>query len=236
MYCNTTSLVKTLPTHKQVYCLKCRSWKCEDCAPLRAWELRKLAKSGNPTRFLTLTIRFREGDSPKQKAQALKHAWTLLRARIVKRFKVPKVDYLQVWEKTKRGAPHLHIFLRGRYLSKAWLSEQMADLIDSPVVDIRKIKNQKQAISYVTKYITKANAQFEGCKRYVRSQSYSLEKKKEKPVIEEGVQWDQSSATATQQIEIWLQLHGGVAYPKRGYWLYIPPGCTGPPDLAFGPN
>lgn len=236
MYCGSTSLVKTEPSHKTIYCLKCRSWGCEDCAPERAWQLRKLAKSGNPTRFLTLTIRFHDGDDPDAKARDLARAWRLLRARIVKRYKVKRVQFIGVWERTKRGAPHLHIFLRGRFIKKQWLSDQMADLIDSPVVDIRKIENKAKAANYVTKYITKAAARFAGCKRYWRSQGWDLTPEKDKPLLDAGpVEWTQSGGDVNSTVEA-LLMHGGWAAPMGRYWIYVPPGCTGPPNFGIGRN
>lgn len=234
MYCGTTSLVKNLPTHKQIYCLKCRSWKCEDCAPQRASQLRGLAKSGQPTRFLTLTIRFNDGDNPDAKARELARAWRLLRARIKKRYNVKSVEFLAVWEATKRGAPHLHIFLRGRYLHHQWLSEQMEDLCNSPVVSIEKIENKDKAANYVTKYITKAAKSFDGCKRYWRSQGYQLKKNKwEKPIDPEGTYWTKSGGTPCQTIEGLLEL-GGTAWVKARYWIWVPPGSAWVPDLGFG--
>jgi hypothetical protein len=231
-YCGETSIVKNLPTHKQVYCLKCRSWGCEECAPLRASQLRALARSGTPTRFLTLTIRFHDGDNPDAKARELARAWRLLRDRIKKRFKVKKVSFLAVWEATKRGAPHLHIFLRGRYISHKWLSEQMDDLIGSPVVGIEKINNKDKAANYVTKYITKANKSFAGCKRYWRSQDYEPpEKKFVKTPDPEGTYWTKSGGTAFQTVES-LVLQGGIAFPRKSYWIVIPKGKRGPPELA----
>lgn len=236
MYCGSTALVKNVPTHKVIYCLKCRSWGCEDCAPERASQLRGLAKSGKPTRFLTLTIRFQEGDDADDAARRLARAWRLLRLRIKKRYRVKKVPFIAVWEATKRGAPHLHIFMRGRYLHQKWLSEQMDDLINSPVVDIRKIQNKDKAANYVTKYITKAAKQFAGCKRYWRSQDWQLEKKENPNGPDpEGTYWTKSGGNLSQTLEA-LLLQGGWAAPKGRYWIYVPPGCTGPPDFGFGRN
>lgn len=233
MYCGSSALVKTVPTHKTIYCLRCRSWGCDDCAPARASQLRALCKHGKPTRFLTLTIRFHDGDDPDKKAQELARAWRLLRQRICKRWKVKKVHFIAVWESTKRGAPHLHIFLRGRYLQHAWLSAQMDDLIGSPVVSIEKIENRDKAANYVTKYITKEAKQFKGCKRYWRSQGWDLRPKKDAE-LEMGQTpiWTKSGGTDHQTVEA-LLLKGGYAIPYRFFWIYVPPGCAGPPKEAL---
>lgn len=236
MYCGSTSLVKSLPTHKTIYCLKCRSWQCEECAPRRASQLRALAKGGNPTRFLTLTIRFNDGDDPDAKARDLARAWRLLRARICKKHKIKQVQFLAVWERTKRGAPHLHIFMRGRFLKQKWLSEQMDDLINSPVVDIRKINNAKKAANYVTAYITKDNAKFEGCKRYWRSQTWDQRPAFEKAPGEELATWKTETTTAGIVVARLMDRYGGGVIKEKHYWIWVPPGSAGPPDLACGLN
>jgi hypothetical protein len=233
-YCGSSSIVKNMPTHKRVYCLKCRSWQCEDCAPMRASQLRGLVRRGAPTRFLTLTIRFLDGDDPDAKARELARAWRLLRERIKKRFKVKKVSFLAVWEATKRGAPHLHIFLRGRFIRHDWLSEQMDDLIGSPVVSIEKIDNKDKAANYVTKYVTKANRTFNGCKRYWRSQDYEPpEKRYVKEPDPEGTYWTKSGGTDYQTVAGLVDA-GWSAWPQKSYWILIPPGMDPPPEIGLG--
>lgn len=236
MYCGSTSLVKTLPTHSTIYCLKCRSWGCEECAPRRASQLRAQAKGGAPTRFLTLTVRWQDGDDADAKARELARAWRLLRARICKRYKVPRVHFLAVWEQTKRGAPHLHIFLRGRFLKQKWLSEQMDDLIGAPVVDIRKIENKNKAANYVTKYITKANKKFEGCKRYWSSQGWDQRPKFQKAPGEEQATWKTETTTAGIVIARLLDRFGGGVIRAPNHWIWVPPGSAGPPNLGQALN
>jgi len=51
----------------------------------------------------------------------------------------------------------------------------MAELISAPIIDIRRIRNQKETIRYVAKYITKAPAQFGTAKRYWSSRDYELD-------------------------------------------------------------
>jgi hypothetical protein len=48
----------------------------------------------------------------------------------------------------------------------------MAELVDSPIVDIRRIRGVNKVIRYVAKYITKAPKQFDGSKRYWNSQNW----------------------------------------------------------------
>lgn len=87
---------------------------------------------------------------------------------------VQSVPYFAFLEKTKRGEPHLHILLRLPFVPQDWISEQMADLARSPVVWIEAIKGAKHAVAYVTKYVTKAPAQWGNKKRYWRSRNWMI--------------------------------------------------------------
>lgn len=78
----------------------------------------------------------------------------------------PRCHYMAFNEETEAGEPHLHILLRMPFIPQDWLSQQMAELIDSPVVWIEKIKGAKSAIKYVAKYVAKAPAQFGKSRRY----------------------------------------------------------------------
>lgn len=231
-YCLSNTLVKTEPTHKTLYCLKCRSWGCETCAPERAYQLRKLCKSGKPNKFLTLTIRFQDGDSPDQAAQELARAWRLLRIRMCKRWGLRQIPFIAVWEATKRGAPHLHIFMRTRYIHQKWISEQMDDLIGSPIVNVQKIKDQRKATNYVTKYITKDAKRFNGCKRYWRSQNWDITKEqKEKEPPPWTITWTQTGLPLIQSLAIYDR-PGFTIMSHKHYWIIIPPGCAGPPKTG----
>lgn len=96
-----------------------------------------------------------------------------------------KMHYMAFAEETKRGEPHLHILLRCPYIPQKWISEQMNDLIKSPVVWIERIKNTKQAIGYVSKYVSKAPAQFGRSRRYWISRGYQINQgdREEKPKV-----------------------------------------------------
>lgn len=96
---------------------------------------------------------------------------------ITKRTKVGKVKrlhYMAFAEETEKGEPHLHILLRTKYIPQRWLSQQMAELLNSPVLWIEKIKSVKSTIAYVAKYVTKAPAQFGKSRRYWVSRYYQV--------------------------------------------------------------
>lgn len=174
--CRQYTLVKHHPEYKLVRCLKCRAWNCDFCAPERRAQLMALAASGEPQRFITLTINPRVGDDPESRLRLLARAWRLCVKRLRRLNPNVPLEYLAIVEETKKGEPHLHILARCDYIPQKLLSSIMAELIDSPIVDIRLIRNQGEVIRYVAKYITKAPKQFGRGKRYWSSRGYELEK------------------------------------------------------------
>jgi hypothetical protein len=90
---------------------------------------------------------------------------------------ITRLHYMAFPEETKAGEPHLHILLRTQYIPQRWISQQMAQIIDSPVVWIEKVKGARAAIAYVTKYVTKAPAQFGRSRRYWYSKFWQVKKR-----------------------------------------------------------
>lgn len=144
------------------------------CRPRRLRDLKKLARSGAPDMFITLTVNPEVGESPADRARLLVENWRRARRAAIKRFSLKELPFIAIFEKTKRGEPHLHILARSRFIPHEWLSRFMGDAIGAPVVDIRRVKNQKQAVAYVSKYVGKAPHSFEGTKRYWRSQDFAI--------------------------------------------------------------
>jgi len=95
--------------------------------------------------------------------------------RLRRRYGPNSIDYLAVVEKTKHGEPHLHILARCPYIPQSYLSGIMKELIDAPIVDIRAVKNQRNAILYVAKYVTKEPERIGTAKRYWSSMTYELD-------------------------------------------------------------
>lgn len=135
-----------------------------------------LAASGQPTRFLTLTINPIEGRNPAHRLRLLSHAWRVIVQRLRRRYPRSNIDYLAIVEETKLHEPHLHILLRSPYIAQSLLSDWMGEIVNSPIVDIRLIRNQREVVRYVAKYITKAPAQFGTAKRYWSSRTYEIDK------------------------------------------------------------
>jgi len=143
--------------------------------------------------FLTLTHRADDTTSRAQKAQALAHAFGLLRRRIKREFGIEKLPFLAVFEAHLSGVPHLHVLLRCRYIPQRWLSDTMRKLLGSPIVDVRRIKNTRGMVSYVAKYLGKAPHKYENVKRYWRSLDYEVpEERYIKPPRDPHVEWERS--------------------------------------------
>lgn len=131
-----------------------------------------MAASGEPTRFLTLTVNPEYLDSPEDRRLALAAAWKVVVKRLRRRFGDREVAYLAVTEQTKQGEPHLHILLRSPYIPHQLLSAWMAELLHAPIVDIRRIRNTREVIRYIAKYFTKDPFKYGDSKRYFRSKNY----------------------------------------------------------------
>lgn len=179
--CRSYTLVKTLDAAVYAKCLKCRSWGCEHCQPVRRRQLMAQASSGLPERFITLTIDPAVGGDPESRLRLLSHAWKVIIKRLRREHPSADIEYMAVVEATKNGEPHLHILARCPYVPKKVLSNWMRELAHSPIVDIRKVTGVKQAVQYVAKYISKAPAQFGAAKRYWQSRRYRLSKDDYKP-------------------------------------------------------
>jgi hypothetical protein len=98
----------------------------------------------------------------------------------MRRYGWRKLPFIAVFEQTKLGWPHLHILLRSGFIDRSFISSIMAELTDSPIVDIRLIKSQAQIAGYVAKYVGQEPHQFGKCKRYWQSQDYDLRPKPER--------------------------------------------------------
>ena len=177
--CGGWSIVVPHWTAAKAITMFCRSWSCPDCAPRRRAALKRLAMSGRPTKFLTLTIKDGMAPTPEAEALLLSDAFRKLIKRWRRHKKGHEVEFLAVFEPHKSGRPHLHVMLRAPYTRQEWLSKQMKDLLESPIVDIRAITDRRKVARYVAKYITKSNVRFGSAKRYWSSPRYAPKAEKE---------------------------------------------------------
>ncbi|HDZ44103.1 MAG TPA: hypothetical protein ENH80_09195 [Phycisphaerae bacterium] len=174
MFCAEWSLVKKEFKLTTVIPLRCRCWHCDECRPLRTYQLVSDAKRGDPDLFITLTSRRRPGLTPDEAAVLLAHAWRKVRAAYLRVHGPLSLEFLAVFERTKKGWPHIHIVARCHWLDQKWLSHQMDALIGSPVVDVRRVHGKSKVAAYISKYISKNPERFIGVKRYWRSKNYLM--------------------------------------------------------------
>jgi len=153
--------------------LLCRSWQCPHCQPLRRRQLMANAAAGDPVLFLTLTVNPRLYAHPEERLKKLAWAWRTVVKRLRRERGHDSIEYLAIVEATKRGEPHLHILLRAKFIAQSYLSQCMNELIESPIVDIRRVRSALEVVRYVAKYITKKPAQFGTSKRYWQSRNYA---------------------------------------------------------------
>lgn len=234
--CREWTLVKYGVDERLAKPLVCRSWGCDYCQPMRRSKLMAQAASGEPTRFLTLTVNPHIGETPAERLRLLAAAWRNTVKRLRRRFEGKPIEYLAVVEETKAGEPHLHILLRSPYIEQRYISSCMAEMIQSPIVDIRRIRSQKQVISYVAKYITKAPAQFGTAKRYWSSQGYEVDPPDNKtagdvPTVKwEIMKEDVYTVLRNWRYEFWIEAHSKgdlrrliySEYLAEGDWYDVP--------------
>lgn len=173
-YCASTSAVKHADHTTAAVSLRCRSWGCPECAPDRRKQLIAEVLGGSPTTLLTLTIRRTFAPTPAAAAAALARAWRLCRLRLIRKRGLSKLPFFAVFEKHQSGWPHLHILLRTVYIPRQQISAIMAELIDSPVIDIRLLHDRQRAAVYVAKYSVKQPHRFATAKRYWSSRDYDI--------------------------------------------------------------
>lgn len=178
------TIVKQKAGKLTVIRLRCKSWGCPDCSKMRRRKLIADALEGNPTRFITLTVNPNWYSSPEERAEKLVQAWRRVRRRFLEAAKGRTLEFLAVFELTKKGEPHLHLVARGSFIPQKWLSQQMRKEMGAPIVDVRAVKGAKEVAKYVSKYISKRNIKIGSLKRYWRSIKYhaksGAEKKRER--------------------------------------------------------
>lgn len=86
-----------------------------------------------------------------------------------------RLNFLAVFEAHKSGWPHLHILARTIWLDQEWLSEQMRELLDSPRVNIKRIRHRSQCAGYCAQYVGEKPTRFGNTKRYWSTQRYRVE-------------------------------------------------------------
>lgn len=220
MFCSEAILINQGALEGHATLLRCKRWCCELCQPFNHRRVKRAAREGAPTTFLTLTVNPKRYATPDEAAADLKNAWLNLRRRMQKSFAMDRPPFIAIFETTKAGWPHLHILMRCRFISQKWYSAQMRALIGAPIVDVRFIQDTGRVAAYVAKYVSKAPEAFAHCKRWWRSKDYQLEKEEGEPFRRFSAHVHEFTGSVTEWL--WKSYGGGVQITsaRPGYWRW----------------
>lgn len=179
-YCGSQTIAIASEGKARAFPLRCRSWGCPNCAPMRRRKLIADGIAGKPNRFITLTVNPNWYDSPAERGLALSRAWRDYVREFRRLHPRRELQYLAVLELTKRGEPHLHIVTRSGWIGQRELSAHMLKTMGAPIVDIRQVRGHQAVAQYVSKYISKRNIKLGTLKRYWSSQNYVLAAERER--------------------------------------------------------
>ena len=231
--CGTAVIIQQDDGQARAWPVRCKSWSCPKCAPIRRRQLRAKAYAGNPTTFITLTSNPHYGIDPTDRAKRMAEAWRKLLRRIEQKYHYGKIAYLIVIEATARGEPHMHVLARTKYIDQKWLSQQWEDLTGAKIVHIKKIDNQGQAARYVAKYTSKKPIRYGTMKRYWCSQSYRVGPKRKMDTEKWRGATTYNAGVTIAAVIVAFQSSGFEVVVSRGGYLEAtgPPGATAPYTL-----
>ena len=222
--CGEWTAVKEAPREHVAVTLRCRSWTCDDCSIMRKRKLIAQGIGGKPTKFLTLTSRKRDDMDEYEAAIELSRAWRVLRKRIMRKFKLSKLPFLAVFERHKSGWPHMHLLLRMPFISQKWLSKQMKELCDGPVVWIEHLWDSKKAAAYCAKYCSKCTQKIGTSKRYWQSKDYDLRNKNRGKALDiSSSPWEVSDFSLQSFADCWKKMGWIVEERSRFLIRAVPP-------------
>nr|CRY95958.1 hypothetical protein [uncultured prokaryote] len=181
---------------------------------------------------MTLTVNPATQGFAGDHARKMIDSWKLLVKRIRRAFPAKRIEYLYVVEATKRGEPHMHVMMRAPFIPQKWLSKTWCELTEAFIVDIRRCNGAAEIANYCAKYAGKAPHHFQGCKRYMMSRAYILNKK---PKETDG-RWRNVDPLRVQIDGAWI-----VSVLKDEGWTFeqcsngfiIAVGGTGPPPFLL---
>lgn len=189
MLCSEAIRVNSNFEGGQASVLKCKRWSCPLCHPVQRRRVIRLGREGNPDKFITLTDVLGSHETPDEAAQAMRSNFARLIRIMRKRWPDRTIEYLRVFEATKKGWPHLHILMRAPWIDQKWLSETWKALSGAFIVDVRSVKDKEHAMWYVTKYIGKELGKFAGVTRWFRSKGWNTPKDDNDKPMRFGNHW-----------------------------------------------
>lgn len=172
MFCGETSIVATSNFGQVAMPVKCKRWGCPNCVEWKANCLMARCIEGRANRFITITCREGQFGSKEANAAAIAKAWRTAVQRWRRSKNYHRCEYICVFEPHENGWPHLHVLWKGHWIDQKWLSRQMQELLNSPIVHVSKIKGARSAAFYVGKYFSKEPEKFGNSKRYWTSKNW----------------------------------------------------------------
>lgn len=194
--------------------ITCRSWDCASCAKTNKRRLLRRLRYAEPNLFVTLTTSERTAASPEEAFARANRALPVLFKRWRRRFPNDRLDYFLVWERTKRGWPHIHLLLVAPGVAKRWLSRQWLELTGCYIVDIQPVRSLTHAASYLAKYLTKDPQVPAGFRRWRRTAGFFNTAKEPPPnklATRDG--WKIMPGSVRSQALIWFN-DGLAIFPK----------------------
>jgi hypothetical protein len=137
---------------------KCKSYSCPICGQKKVMDLVEKLKNVDlkKYRFFTLTLKNKKtlADTEKNLLEISKH-FNKLNVNLRKRPEFKGLEYFRVTEIGKDGMVHIH-GIWNKYIPSVLLSEMWLKITKtSYIVKVERIKNKKDAVKYLYKYLTK---------------------------------------------------------------------------------
>lgn len=152
--------------------LRCRRWDCPSCAPRQKRRFLKALSLTHVDALLTLTCNPQHYANPDAAFRHMSRQLPNLMKRLRRQLPRAGLQYVVIWESTKRGWPHAHVLLRGPYLPQRLVSHIWDSLAFSRIIDIRRVHRPEDVRSYVGKYLVKQPAVPPGYRRFRSSEDF----------------------------------------------------------------
>jgi len=160
--------------------------------------------AGKPERFLTLTTWPQPGETAQDVYKKYRPKVSYLFAKLRKMY--GSFEAVTILERTQKGFPHWHCLVRCPFIPQQVISDLWQRLTGAKIVDIRRIRDEKEAICYVTKYILKAvdnNLTHRLGRLTSFTSGYSIQDRVT-PQTREFV-WSKSRLCAEDELKVWYE-------------------------------
>lgn len=165
MLCPEAVLIGKAHGHGVAATLRCKQWDCARCESDNRKRLALLIRDLKPTLFLTFTASPHWGGSPDDRARKLTVDFQNARRRL-RRLTGMKIDFVAVFEATRRGEPHLHIAVACCPLRAEVLQRKILEWLGEPNGSRRVKVRPVHDVDGLASYMSKGPHKFDCCKRH----------------------------------------------------------------------